>query len=60
LLVISHAFLVSRSYTFIFFLHETSSCQVLLLLLSGSSQVVGTPFSSAVQASMLIPSGFWC
>jgi hypothetical protein len=38
LLVISYAFLVSRSYTFIFFLHETSLCQVLLLLLSRSCQ----------------------
>ena len=62
LLVISYAFLVSCSYTFILFLHETSSCQVLLLPLSRSSQVVGTLFPSAVQASMLIPSasGFWC
>jgi hypothetical protein len=58
LLIISYAFLVSCSYTFIFVLHETSSCQVLLLLLSGSSQVVGTPFPSTVQASMLIPSRF--
>jgi hypothetical protein len=33
---------------------------VLLLLLSGSYQVVGTPFPSAMQASMLIPSVFWC